>query len=88
MSNSATNSNEIAASDVEGVVMLCCPFCGVIPVASDYRAYSSDHDSKYDVDTYGRVECDCGARGPDVHIGSFSSREWQAEAVRQWNHRA
>ena len=39
-------------------------------------------------DKWGRVECACGACGPEVRTGYKPIEHWAAAAARAWNQRA
>jgi hypothetical protein len=64
--------------------LLACPFCGQIPDQPDCYRVPDGTGGKW-----GRVECGCGACGPDVRTGYYTTVDrWAADAAQEWNRRA
>lgn len=53
-----------------------CPFCG-----GEGKPALSDGVK------WGCIECDCGARGPDVRTGYGPVEEWAERAWAEWDRR-
>lgn len=62
----------------QNIVFLPCPFCGSSVI-------NFDNDNR----KWGYVECECGARGPEIRTGYDLSDQakWRMEAVEKWNKR-
>lgn len=59
-----------------------CPFCGVVPPLCE-STFVEDQGTKW-----GRVQCECGAQGPEVRTGYEVWTKWCASAVEEWNRRS
>ena len=56
-----------------------CPWCKEVP---HYYYMSQGYK-------WGGIECDCGARGPEVRTSYDESEDapWHKEAIEEWNKR-
>lgn len=63
-----------------------CPWCDTVPNMTDNLA--TDSGSKAQIGKWAWIECDCGARSPDVRANWGALPDWQQDAADAWNRRA
>jgi len=63
-----------------------CPWCDTVPNMTDNLA--TDSGSKAQIGKWAWIECDCGARSPDVRANWGGLPDWQQDAADAWNRRA
>lgn len=63
-----------------------CPWCDTVPNMTDNLA--TDSGSKAEIGKWAWIECDCGARSPDVRANWGRLPDWQQDAADAWNRRA
>jgi Restriction alleviation protein Lar len=67
-------------ADPTTIKLLLCPFCG----ASDGLSFECAGAGA----KWGRVECGCGAAGPEVPTDYEDVEHWAQAAADEWNKRA
>ena len=63
-----------------------CPWCDTVPNMTDNLM--TDSGSRAQIGKWAWIECDCGARSPDVRANWGGLPDWQQDAADAWNRRA